>query len=113
MEGDLISYWTPGIRIYPIIKDHGGFLIVLLSLAIIVLVFRPNKFIKNPLIWSIVLGFALVLDTVYQIGKLSLNHAEARGEIGAPMIQIGLIMVSIGSILLFITSVSNYFKPRV
>jgi hypothetical protein len=108
--GDFISYWVYGIRIYPSIEDNGGFLIVLLSLIVSMLVFRPFDFIEKPIIWSVVLSVALVLDSIFLVGKLLISRANANGIIGAPTIQIGLTMVSIGSIFLLFSAVLYYLK---
>jgi hypothetical protein len=103
-QGDLISYLTNGISVFPPIQDNGGFLIVLLSMVMILLVFRPFAFIDKPTLWSIVVGVALVLDSVFHIGNLLVIRMNAGGVFGAPTIQIGLVMVSLGSILLLIAA---------
>ena len=109
-EGDFVSYWTYGIRIYPVLKDSGGLLIVILTLIVTILVFRPPDFIGKPLIWGILLSLALVFDSAFHIGKLLIDRTNAIGIIGAPAIQIGLVMVSIGSILLLLSAVIYYFR---
>lgn len=109
-EGDFVSYWTYGIRIYPAIKDNGGLLVVLLTLIVIMLIFRPPNFLEKPLIWSILLSLSLVFNSVFHVSKLFISRANAIGVIGAPTIQIGLVMVSIGSILLLFTAVLYYLK---
>ncbi len=109
-EGDFVSYWSYGIRIYPSIKDNGGLLIVLLTIIVIMLVFRPPAFIEKPLIWNIVFSLILVFASVFHIGKLLIDRANAIGVIGAPTIQIGLVMVSIGSILLLVSVGLHYFR---
>jgi hypothetical protein len=109
-EGDLISYWTYGIRIFPSIKDNGGLVVVLLCLIVIMLIFQPPKLIEKPLSWGVVLSFVLVLDSFLHIVKWVFNRANAGGVIGAPMIQIGLVMIFIGSILLLFSTVIYYLK---
>jgi hypothetical protein len=111
-EGDFISYWTHGIQIYPSAKDNGGFLIVLLTLFVIILVFRPPQFIGNRASWNIGLAIILVLDAFVQVGKLLLDRRSAIGLVGAPVIQVGLVMVLIGSMLLFFSVLLYYFKPQ-
>ena len=110
IEGDAISYWTYGIRIYPFIKDSGGFLIVLLTLIVIMLIFWPPNFIEKPLIWSVILSLILVSVSAFHVGKWFISRANASGFIGAPSIQIGLVMVVIGSILLLLSTVIYYFR---
>lgn len=109
-EGDFISYWTYGIRIYPVLRDSGGLLIVLLTIIVIMLVLRPPDFIGKPLFWVILLSLVLVFDSAFHIGKLLIDRTNAIGVIGAPAIQIGLVMVSIGSILLLLSAVIYYFR---
>jgi hypothetical protein len=104
-EGDVVLYLTYGINIFPAIKDNGGLLIVFLTVILVILIFRPPDFIEKPITWSIFLSLALVFDSIFQIGKLFIDHANAIGVVGAPMIQIGLVMVSTGSFLLFFTIV--------
>jgi hypothetical protein len=111
-EGDYISYYYPGIRIYPSIHDYGGFMIVLLSIAIIVLAFRPPDFIGEPSIWSIVAGMGLVIASAFHIIKLMVIRADMAGVFGAPDIEIGLIMVFIGSMVLLSIAVVQHWKPR-
>ncbi len=109
-EGDFISYWTYGIRIYPVLRDSGGLLIVLLTIIVIMLVLRPPDFIGKPLFWVILLSLVLVFDSAFHIGKLLIDRTNAIGVIGASAIQIGLVMVSIGSILLLLSAVIYYFR---
>lgn len=109
-EGDFVSYWTYGLRLYPSIKDNGGLLIVLLTLVVIILVFQPPNFIENPLMWNMLLSVALVLASIFHIGKLFTSRVNAGGFVGAPLIQIGLILVSIGSIFLLFSAVLSYFR---
>lgn len=109
-EGDFVSYWTYGFQIYPSIKDNGGLLIVLISIIIIMLIFRPLYFIEKPIIWAIALGAALVVDSALHIGKLLIDRIKLSGVVGAPLPQVGLLMASIGSIILLITGVLHYIK---
>lgn len=109
-EGDFISYLTYGLHIFPTLKDNGGLIIVLLSLSVLMLIFRPPKFIEKPLILSIVASLTLVLVCAFHITKLLISHANAAGVIGTPTIEIGLIMVSIGSILYLFAAVACYLK---
>jgi hypothetical protein len=110
IQGDFFTNLTFGIRVYPSIVDNGGFLVVALSLIVIMLIFRPPEFIGKPLIWSIVFSLALVLDSVFHVGKLLIIHANAGGIMGAPEIDIGLEMVFIGSVILLIATILHYLK---
>lgn len=108
IQGDFFTYLTFGIRVdpsTPSIVDNGGVLIVVLSLIVIMLIFRPPKFIGKPLIWSAVLSLALVLVSVFHIGKLVIIHANAGGIMGAPQIDIGLEMVFVGSVILLTATI--------
>jgi len=108
--GDPVSYWTYGISIYPTMKDNGGLLIVILTLIVIMLIFRPPDFLQKPLIWGVLLSILLVFDSAFHIGKFFINRAIAIGHTGAPAMQIGLVMVSIGSILLLVSTAISYFR---
>jgi hypothetical protein len=109
-EGDLITYYYPGIRIFPSIHDNGGFIILLLSIALIVLVFRPPDFIGRPTIWCNVVAVALILASVFHGVKWIVNRANMNGVIGAIEIQIGLIMVFIGSVILLSLTMLHHLK---
>jgi hypothetical protein len=109
-EGDFVSYWTYGIRVYPTLKDNGGLLIVLLTLIMIILAFLRLTFVEKPLVWSILVSLVLVFDSAFHIGKLLIARTSAAGAIGAPTIQIGLVMVSIGSLLLLFSGGISFFK---
>jgi hypothetical protein len=109
-EGDFLSYLTYGIRVGPSIEDNGGILIIFLSLNVLLLIFRPLKFIESPLIWSIVSSFVLMLACIFHITKLFISQKNASGVIGASTIEVGLVLVSIGSILLFFASLLHYLN---
>jgi hypothetical protein len=104
-EGDLISYWTPGLRILPSIRDDGGFFLIILSILILMLVLKPPTFIRNPIFISILLSIALLIVTGYHVCKIIIDHISAHTAIGAPVIEIGLIMVIIGALLDLITTI--------
>jgi hypothetical protein len=113
IEGDFISFWTYGIQIYPATKDNGGFLFVLLTLFVTLMVFRPPKIIRKPQFWGMLFSLCLVLGSVFHISQLFISQANNGGVIGAPIIQPGLIMVFIGSILLLFSTAIKYFKPLI
>jgi hypothetical protein len=107
-EGDFISYLTYGIRISRGIEDHGGILIILLSLSVLMLIFRPLKFIERSLVWSIASSLILVLASVIHITQLFISQINATGVIGAPMIEVGLVLIFVGSVLLVFASLLHY-----
>jgi hypothetical protein len=109
-EGDLISFWSYGIRIFPSIQDNGGLIVVTLTLIVIVLTLRPPNIFGKPLMWSVFICLILVADTIFHIYKLLISRANAGGAVGTPVIQIGLIMVFVGSILLLCSTSAKYFK---
>ncbi|TLM98569.1 hypothetical protein FDZ73_23240 [bacterium] len=104
IEGDFLSFWLYGIRIFPSFEDNGGLVILFLVVALAVLIFKPPSFIKKPEIWIIVLSSILTLDSIFHIGSWLVNLSRKIGIVGAPLIHVGLVMVIIGSITLFITS---------
>jgi hypothetical protein len=99
-EGDFIPYTTPGIRIFPVMQDNGGMLILLLSIAAMVRAFWAFTFIYRSTVWNILVAAALVVDAAYQIGTLLVQSMNYGSILGAPSIQIGLIMVAIGAIII-------------
>lgn len=111
-EGDFVSYWTRGIQIYPSVKDNGGLLLVLLTLLVIVLMFRPLQFLGSRSNWILLLAIIVVIDASFHMGKLLLDRRNAIGFVGAPAIQIGLIMVVVGSLLLLVSAAMHYLKPQ-
>lgn len=111
-EGDVVSYWTHGIQFYPSIKDNGGLLVVLLTLLLIVLIFRPDDIPVSRRNWSIVLAFIPLLVAFFHIGKLVFDRRSAIGFVGAPVIQLGLLMVLVGSLLLLISVAMYYLKSQ-
>jgi hypothetical protein len=110
VEGDFLSFWTFGIRIFPSFEDNGGFLILLIAIVLVVLIFKPPVFIEKPERWIIAISIVLTLDSIFHIVKWIINLSKKIGIVGAPSIQIGLFMVFIGSITLLITSLLHYRK---
>jgi hypothetical protein len=100
-EGDFISYLTYGIRIFPTIRDNGGFIVLLLIILDMILVYKPLKSIKRPLTWGIIICTILVIISIFHIIEIYTNPYAPKG-IGAPNIEIGLLMVAGGSIILLL-----------
>lgn len=111
-EGDFVSYWTNGIQIYPSVKDNGGLLLVLLSLLLIILTFRPPLSMGNISNWILVLAIIIVIDVFFHLGELLLDQRSAPGLVGSPTIQIGMVMVVVGSLLLLVSVAILYLKPQ-
>ena len=115
-EGYLIPYWSPGIRIsltYPLIDDNGGLLIILLSLAILALLFRKPIRMKNVIQWMIGLSLALVFLSIYFVADFVIYRNEYGDVIGRPEISVGFIMVIIGVLMLMVFSIADYRKRAI
>ena len=109
-EGDLFSYWTPGIRIYPSIQDNGGLTILLITIIVAILNFRPPQFIARPLLWNILISF-LLLPLLANFFYWFLWYQDYYGNaIGAPVLNIGFYMVLLGSVLIIVSSLLRYIK---
>lgn len=61
VAGDFVSSWTYGIRVFPVVRDSGGFLIVSLTLIFVLLTLRPPNFIKNTILWKFIVSALLQL----------------------------------------------------
>lgn len=109
-EGDFHHFWTFGIRIFPSVEDNGGLIVLLLSIALAMLIFKPPIFIEKPQRWTIALSIILILDSIFHITSWIIDLSQKIGRVGAPSIHIGLIMVFLGSVTLLITSLLQYRK---
>lgn len=107
IEGDFLYFWTYGIRIFPAFEDNGGLLILLVSLILAILIYRPPIYVSNPMRWIIALSVILTFDSALQFIIWLFTLSKNWGIVGMPMIQVGLIMVLLGSITILITSVLN------
>ncbi len=105
-QGDFIFYLTYGVRIFPSVKDDGGLLIVLFSVIVLLLNFRPPSFIRKPLIWSNIFSFVVVIISGIHI--IEIITSPYSGSLSTPVIEIGLIMVAIGSVILLSMSLICY-----
>ena len=99
--GDLISYLTNGIRIFPSLMDNGGFIVLLLSIFDMILVYKPLKSIRHPFSWGIIICTILVIISTFHLVEIYNNPYAPKG-IGAPNVEIGLLMVVGGSIILLL-----------
>jgi hypothetical protein len=111
-EGDIGWFCTRGISVYPWIdnwlRDRGGLLIVLLSAAMMGMVFRASHAAKRLVIWIMTCGAILVLDSIYHIGGWVIRRVRADGMSGAPTLRVGLAMVFFGSVVLLSTAWFHY-----
>jgi hypothetical protein len=111
-EGDLIWYCYKGIYLClwvdSWLQDNGGLLVVLLSVAIVGLAFRPPRLIKRPVIWNVAFGAVLTLLSIYHIRRWLVRYVKLAEAIGAPVIRIGLVMVALGSVLLLSAALVEY-----
>lgn len=48
IEGDFVSTWRYGVRLFPVFADNGGVIVSLLGILIVGLVFRSEVFVKHP-----------------------------------------------------------------
>ena len=109
-EGDFISIWTYGIQLSPNIKDNGGVFIVILTILVVILNFRPPDFVNRPLIWCFALSLILLLISAYHFYYLILSRENAGNVVGAPVIQIGFVLVLIGSTLIFVSILLKFLR---
>ncbi len=105
MEGDLFSYYTYGLRLFPPRSDYGGFLVLVICAALLVAAFRPPATLPNPRVVTAVLAATLVLLSLYHIAVIWIDHVRST-VIGPPIVQIGLILVFLGSILSLVASLA-------
>jgi hypothetical protein len=111
-EGDFIPHWTYGIRLFPQPSDDGGLLIVLLTISIIILAFRPPRIVKSTERWILVLASLLMTASIIFVLRWLVHRVASAGIIGAASLEIGLIAVAVGSSLLFLSSIINYRQAR-
>jgi hypothetical protein len=109
-EGDILSYQTYGIRLFPMISDYGGSLVVLLAIMIFFLILKPPRFINNPGLWNLILSSILMAMSLVFMARGFVHHFASMGVFGAATLEIGLISVVVGSALIFSTALPIY--PR-
>jgi hypothetical protein len=101
-EGDFISYVTNGIQLSPSFQDNGGLIVVILSLIISILIYKPPTIMQEPIIISKVLCIILLAHTIFDISLIVYRHIKLGGVMGAPIVEFGLILVILGSIFLLL-----------
>jgi hypothetical protein len=108
-EGDLISYITYGIRLYPRFEDNDGLLILILALILVFITLRPLE-VSNSSILSLLFTVGIFLaSSVYLFNVIS-DGRQAGGMIGAPKVGVGLYMVNVGALILLITATTRFFR---
>jgi hypothetical protein len=92
-----LDVWFEGVDRFPV-ADHGGMIIVVLTLAVVLLSTRAPRIIKNPVLWNLIISILLMTETL-----ISVRHILAHWEI-----RFGLLMVVAGSVLLLWMAVRKY-----
>jgi hypothetical protein len=100
-------YWARGIHTFPV-DDYGGVLVILLALATIFLAFQPPRFIRNPILWNLVISAALMASSLFFVGRGVVHQYEARNLAEPPTLMFGLFLVVLGSALLLWRAVLAY-----
>ena len=99
-EGDFVSYWTYGIQLFPVVKDNGGVLVVLLTTAIVILNFHHPESIQNPTWWSLTFSIILSATSLLFVIRWFSHFLQFSSAVGSAKPEIGLVSVVIGSVLL-------------
>ncbi len=110
-EGDFISYLTYGIQFFPKTSDHGGVLVVLLTTAIVLLAFKPPRFVVNPRLWALVLASILMTTSIIFVLRWLIHYIASIGFLGAASMEVGLMGTTLGSALLLYSAILNYYQP--
>jgi hypothetical protein len=111
-EGDLISVWTCGIQIFPTFRDNGGLIVLIITIAMIILKFRPPTVIQRPQSWSILLCVILLITSMIFAVPFLLGLGNTYDSPGTPIIQYGLVLVCTGSLLILISSIFDRVGSR-
>jgi hypothetical protein len=105
LEG--FKYWGNGVQTFPV-NDHGGVLVIFLTLAIIFLTLHPPRFIKNPILWKLVLSAVLLASSLFFVGR-RVFHVYINNILFEPSsLMFGLFFVVVGSVLLLWEAVKVY-----
>jgi hypothetical protein len=73
------KYWVTGIHVFPI-YDYGGVLIVFLTLLIILPVIRPLRFIKDPILWNLIVSASLMVSSLLFVGRWGIHRYQEAGS---------------------------------
>ena len=90
------KYWATGIHVFPV-YDYGGVIVILLTSVILILVHKPPKFIKNPILLNLIISALLMASSLFFIARWLFHLYEYGGAIGGPTLGIGLIWVVCGA----------------
>jgi len=101
------KYWLTGIHEFPV-YDYGGVLVVLLTLVSVLLVIQPPTFIKNPVLWNLIISVGLMALSLFFVGRWVVHRYEERGSAEPSTVAIGLICVVLGSALLLWRAIMIY-----
>lgn len=103
------KYWVTGIHEFPV-YDYGGVLVILLTSAIVLLVLHLPRFIKNPVLWNLIISAVLMASSLFFVGR-GLTHLYGYGSsIEPPTLRIGLTFVVLGSALLLWKAIMIYHQ---
>ncbi len=93
------KYWFTGIHVLPV-YDYGGALVILLTSAIVLLAIQSSRFIKNPILWNLIISAILMVSSLSFVGRWLIHWYEYGNTVEQPSLMIGLICVVLGSALL-------------
>ncbi len=103
VSGDFISYWRPGLRLYPGFADNGGLLVILLAVTSTGLLLARRSTIK-PAFPLAISALLLAVTLLHGLGILLTSAVE--GPItGRTTLQVGLPILTLGASILIVASV--------
>ena len=103
------KYWVTGIHVFPV-YDYGGALIVFLTLLILLPTLQPRRFIKDPILWNLIISASLMASSLLFVGRWGVHRYQSAGSAEPSTLTIGLICVVIGSALLLWRAIINYHE---
>lgn len=101
------KFWVTGIHTFPV-YDYGGVLVILLTSTIVFLAVRPSRFIRNPILWNLIISMALMVSSLLFVGRWSIHWYEYGNTVEQPTLMIGLFYVVLGSALLLWSAIMAY-----
>ena len=106
---DLVNfkYWAAGLHALPI-YDHGGALVIFLTLVVVLLAFQPPRWITNPKLWNLIVSAILMASSLFFVGKWLFHRLEYGDTVEQPTLMIGLICVVLGAAILLWRAVISY-----
>ena len=97
---DFVNFKSWGVHVFPV-HDYGGALVTLLTLAIVFLAVQRFSFIRNPILWKLIVSAVLVVSSLLFVGRWLIHWYEYRNMIEQPSLMMGLVCVLFGSAILF------------